>query len=1014
MVFMPSDRANDDLRSVIPKKLRFELERKWLLSQLEAASDLQLVALIAPSGYGKTTLLAQFARADVHKAVWLELSEDHADPVVLAHALVGALRVTQPKLSLEHWSQGSQTTSADVLVQLLARDLNRSDENLSFFLDGVHLLGLDASRWLEGLLGFSSEGHRFLIAGYDAQHLPLAKLIAQGQALLFSTQDLAFTLEETTTYLLERNVCDNPDEVQSSLEGWAAGLALVASGMSFQLNPADLMLEALKRLPQAVQAALPEASVCEIWNEEAAARLGCRLPAGWLSVVRQTGLPLTPLGHQTYRPLQVLLEVLQTQLKRNVDRHAELSLNAGLQAQAVGDPMRALKHYRSAQLNTQALDLALKVAPMLFDRAEFRLLRQLLESFEADQLPAELQGFLGIALIETGKGTHGEVLLRKLRSEGQADTQVLYWLGRLAYHEGQLERTLKLAEDGLALQNPDANVSGLLRLKAHALMGLDRQPQALEVMLEAVVWAEDHDNLSELGNNLSSLKLIQYRLGQWFDCEKSILRAMEVYEALGTPVRTLPLLIDLASLRYLQNRANEAFTLIEKGISLGTREQSRLLPYFLELRGDVYFWQQEFELAIAAYQNTISSAQELGDQVLAQIIELKQSEALRRANQSAQASSILKHLSLEAKSNADLQGVYAFYQGIASFSSNAFDAAKEYLSEALEKSEEATHKPRARAYIAEIARQENSLEFEQVKELIASLDAMPHDNVLMVDAEPLHDLFASCIESGWFAERFGHFVENTPTRETPEVITATLQPTFDLEILSLGKLQVSLNGTAIRIPFAKAGELLIFVALHGASSREEIMNALWDGSDENRHHEYFRVAARRLRATLSEHPDVDFNAFPFENKLYSLAPQLSPKLDFGLAQNALESGGIQPLQTALEVYNGEFLPGVNTEWVATIRTRVLEQTVAAAATLGEQLEKTEPREALKIYRRAIELEPLSEVSHLGLIRVHLALGGVAAANQAYGAYARMLSEEFGLQPSDLLKQRLGGLGLQVI
>jgi LuxR family transcriptional regulator, maltose regulon positive regulatory protein len=801
--------------------------------------------------------------------------------------------------------------------------------------------------------------------------------------------------------------------VQASLEGWAAGLALVASGMSLQLNPADLMLEALKRLPQVVQATLPEAGVCEIWNEEAAVRLGCRLPAGWLNVVRRAGLPLTPLGHQTYRPLQVMLEVLQSQLKRNLDRHAELSLSAGRQAQAVGDPMRALKHYRNAQLNNQALDLALEVAPMLFDRAEFRLLRQLLESFEPEQLSAKLQGFLGIALIETGKGTHGEVLLRKLRSEGQADTQVLYWLGRLAYHEGQLERTLKLAEDGLALQHANANVSGLLRLKAHALMGLNRQPQALEVMLQAVAWAEDQDNLSELGNNLSSLKLIQYRLGEWFDCEKSILRAMEVYEALGTPVRTLPLLIDLASLRYLQNRASEAFALIEQGLTLATREQSRLLPYFLELRGDVYFWQEEFELATSTYQACIDCAKKLGDEVLAQIIRLKQSETLRRSNQNTQATAILEQISHDAQSDTDLQGVYAFYQGIASFSSNDLSTASQYLSEALVKSEESSHKPRARAYLAEIARRQDKLELEQVTQLIASLDAMPHENVLMVDAAPLKGLFTTCIEHGWFNERFARFVNQSKPRETqqtPEII----KPAFDLEILTLGKLQVSLNGTPIRIPFAKAGELLIFVALHGASSREEIMNALWDGSDENRHHEYFRVAARRLRAALSEHPDVGFNAFPFENKLYSLAPQLNPKLDFGLAQNALESGKTEQLQATLEVYNGEFLPGVNTEWVSALRTRVLEQTVAAAATLGEQLERTEPREALKIYRRAIELEPLSEVSHLGLIRVHLALGGVAAANQAYGAYARMLSEEFGLQPSELLKQRLVGLGLQVI
>jgi LuxR family transcriptional regulator, maltose regulon positive regulatory protein len=1015
MDFMPSGRANDDIRSVIPKKLRFELERSRLLAQLEAANDIQLLALIAPSGYGKTTLLAQFARTGVRKAVWLELSEDHADPLVLAHSIVGILRVSQPKLSLEHWSQGANdTASADVLAQLLARDLNRSDDNLNFFLDAVHLIGLDAGRWLMRLMGLLSEGHRFLIAGYDSEHLSLAKLVAQGQALLWNTQDLAFTLEETRAYLLERNVTDDPNLVQTSLEGWAAGLALVASGMSLQVDPADLMLEALKRLPQAVQTALPEAGVCEIWNEEAAARLGCQLPTGWLNVVRRAGLPLTPLGHQTYRPLQVMLEVLQTQLKRNTERHAELSLNAGKHAQAVGDPMRALKHYRNAQLNIQALNLALEVASMLFDRAEFRLLRQLLESFEPEQLPAKLLGFLGIALIETGKSTHGEVLLRKLRSEGQADTQVLYWLGRLAYHEGQFERTFKLAEDGLALQSSDTNISGLLRLKAHALMGLNRPTEALEFMVQAVGWAEDRDNLSELGHNLSSLKLIQYRLGQWFDCEKTILRAMEVYEALGTPVRTLPLLIDLASLRYLQNRATEAFALIEQGISLATREQSRLLSYFLEIRGDVYFWQQEFELAVSSYQQTIVYAKELNDQVLAQMIELKQSEALWRLNRQDQAKATLERLNHDnMQSHTDLQGLYAFYQGIASFFTNDLDAASQHFIKALELSEESSHKPRARAYLTEIARQQNTLELEQVTQLIASLDAMPHDNVLMVDAEPLNALFTTCIERGWFTERFSRFVDQIQPRETQETLEI-IKTGFELEILTLGKLQVSLNGTPIRIPFAKAGELLVFIALNGASSREEIMNALWDGSLETRHHEYFRVAARRLRTALSEHPDVGFNPLPFENKLYSLAPQIRSSLDVNLAQQALELGNPQQLQATLEVYKGEFLPGVNTEWVSTIRTRVLEHTVAAAATLGEQLEQTQPREALKIYRRAIELEPLSEVSHLGLIRVHLALGGIAAANQAYGAYARMLSEEFGLVPSDPLRQSLERLGLRVV
>jgi LuxR family transcriptional regulator, maltose regulon positive regulatory protein len=68
---MPERVARErDLPSVIPKPLRFELARPRLLARLEGA---KLVALVAPSGFGKTTLLAQHARTLGARAVWLEL-----------------------------------------------------------------------------------------------------------------------------------------------------------------------------------------------------------------------------------------------------------------------------------------------------------------------------------------------------------------------------------------------------------------------------------------------------------------------------------------------------------------------------------------------------------------------------------------------------------------------------------------------------------------------------------------------------------------------------------------------------------------------------------------------------------------------------------------------------------------------------------------------------------------------------------------------------------------------------
>jgi LuxR family transcriptional regulator, maltose regulon positive regulatory protein len=68
----------------IPKELTTEIARPRLLVLLEQAKDLKLIALIAPTGYGKTTLLAQYARGLSRRVLWLDLLEDAADPVFLS------------------------------------------------------------------------------------------------------------------------------------------------------------------------------------------------------------------------------------------------------------------------------------------------------------------------------------------------------------------------------------------------------------------------------------------------------------------------------------------------------------------------------------------------------------------------------------------------------------------------------------------------------------------------------------------------------------------------------------------------------------------------------------------------------------------------------------------------------------------------------------------------------------------------------------------------------------------
>jgi LuxR family maltose regulon positive regulatory protein len=65
--------------------------RPQLLARLRAARAVPTVAVVAPAGYGKTTLLALWAQADDRPFAWLSLDPHDNDPIVLLTHLAVAL-----------------------------------------------------------------------------------------------------------------------------------------------------------------------------------------------------------------------------------------------------------------------------------------------------------------------------------------------------------------------------------------------------------------------------------------------------------------------------------------------------------------------------------------------------------------------------------------------------------------------------------------------------------------------------------------------------------------------------------------------------------------------------------------------------------------------------------------------------------------------------------------------------------------------------------------------------------
>jgi LuxR family transcriptional regulator, maltose regulon positive regulatory protein len=1008
---MPSERkpSSKPALGLIPKASRFELRRSALLEAFTVLGDARIVALVAPSGFGKTTTLAQVLRESDAQTAWCELRSEDCGAKELAQALLNVFAIQ------------SASHHLDQLLRILALALETFTDGLLLVLEGADHLNAEAGAWLSNFVASLHDNQHLILTGYALETLPLARLVAEGRAVVFTANDLAFSLEETKTYLHSRGLNDDPITTFEAIEGWPLGMALLAGGSHRVLSPTDLIADAVARLPEPLRSYLPAAAVCETWNEASATKLGCNLPEGWLEQVRRAGLPLSPLGRHTYKPSKVLIAALEAELRRTPLQHSSLHVAAGEDAERHGQHHRAIQHFLLAHREDLVLKLLQPLAQKFFEQAEFQTLVNLLDPLPF-LLPSDLKELLGGALIEIGEHARGEVILRQLRRKKQLGREGLWMLGKLALREGQFERLLGIVDEGLlGIARDQVEAARFLYLRGFVHLNFGTYPEAIQLGLEVLHLAEKHDDLHHIGQAMNLIQLGLMESGNWTEAASWCNRGIDFFNAVGSHTLTLGFHNDLAYMSMFQDQAAEAISILEPLLNKPEYATNEMYSTLIETLADALLWDGAYALAANQYQKAAEQAQQVR-QFPEWRYRLKLVEAWWRNGQRAQALNELgnvlqrtpKHLVVMQRFN----GRRLFVEGLIAFEQNQLQTATDKLQLALEQTrDDQTQPPRALAFLAEIARREQRLEYSHLERLIERLDAMPSDAVLKTDQAHLQELWREAKARGWFLERLAGFSTQTGLKPPMPEYLASPPNQIVLEVITLGSLQVRLAGKSVRLPFAKAGELLVWLALHGPSTLGQVLDALWQGSNEAKHHEYFRVAVRRLRAALSEAlPEAlpahqRFNPLPYARGLYALSDRLEVRLDTHLAKQALEAA--VPVAQELEAYHGEFLPGLESDWVTTVRTQCLESTVTLALTLAAQFEASEPQMALKTYRRAIELEPLNELSHLGLIRTHLRLGGLPAASQAYTAYARMLLEEFGLEPSGGLRDQLNALGLRV-
>jgi len=340
----------------VPRSRPDILVRPRLLDRVEEAAARELLLVSAPAGFGKSTLLAEWARATNRPVGWVSLDSDDNDQVRLWRYLLAAVEQVHPGLQervLPLLDTPDQPTP-EAVVTAIVNELTASPSEFAVVLDDYHVI---ESPPLQTSIAFLLErlppGMHVVIAGGSDPPLPLGRMRGRGQLAEVRAEDLRFTREEAVALLREIWGLELPEQsvavLEERTEGWVTGLQLAALSLRAGSDPADLIRgfsgghryvldyltgEVLERQPADVRRFLLDTSILErLSGPLCDAVTGCSDGQQMLEGLERANLFLVALDEQRrwYRYHRLFADLLRVRLQRQeggAERVAELHRSA--------------------------------------------------------------------------------------------------------------------------------------------------------------------------------------------------------------------------------------------------------------------------------------------------------------------------------------------------------------------------------------------------------------------------------------------------------------------------------------------------------------------------------------------------------------------------------------------------------------------------------------------------------------------------------------------------------------
>ncbi len=239
---------------IIPKKITENIvSRQRLYKKFEENASKNIILVIGPAGYGKTTSVLDYLNSSGKKYAWLYLSPDIDNPSVLLSYLIHSLRELNGSFGENTLELINSLTVNDMFTREAVTSINTVigsfvnefvtdfTEDITLVIDDLH--NIEGSGWTNDIFNALNDNFpdnlHIIFTTRSTPGFNMAKLTAKRRLAKIQSDELNFTADETESLLKDiySISCKKEDvnKLLAKIEGWITGLHLVlqAYGIDF-------------------------------------------------------------------------------------------------------------------------------------------------------------------------------------------------------------------------------------------------------------------------------------------------------------------------------------------------------------------------------------------------------------------------------------------------------------------------------------------------------------------------------------------------------------------------------------------------------------------------------------------------------------------------------------------------------------------------------------------------------------------------------------------------------------